>query len=62
MDSPTIRITAENTILTVAIVNDNIQIFTNKAMINRLHPRDAKRCAELLRTIIAQDFKQVITV
>lgn len=61
MDSPQIRITAENTILTVAVINDNIQIFTNKAMINRLHPKDARRCAELLRDIIAQDFR-IITI
>jgi predicted ATPase len=56
---PTRQVGNENIILAVIIVDGNIQIFDNKALIKRLHPKDAQRVGDLLAKVAKEDFRVV---
>ncbi len=47
-------------ILAVILVGDNIQLYDNRELINRLHPRDKDRIGELLVKIANTDFRSII--
>jgi len=47
-------------ILAVILVGDNIQLYDNRELINRLHPRDKGRIGELLVKIANTDFRSIV--